>query len=55
MEAIIVAIGSGMFSALFTVAALKTDINWLKREVSRLDGGMIRAHSRIDELKNEAR
>lgn len=51
MEAVIVAVATGIISTLCTVVALKTDMNWIKREIERLEGGMLRAHTRIDSLE----
>lgn len=50
-EALLISAGSGLCSALVTIAALKTDISWLKREIERLESGMIRAHERIDQIE----
>lgn len=44
-DAILVSVFTGVATAAATVAALKTDIGWLKHAVER-------AHSRIDALES---
>lgn len=45
-QAIILSLGTGVFSAVSTVAALRTDIGWLKSSLSR-------AHARIDRVEDK--
>lgn len=47
-EAAAMCLSTGLFTAVSTVAALKTDIRWLKASVER-------AHERIDAITHNAR
>lgn len=46
MDAIMVAIATGIISSVSTVAALRTEISWIKRELERLN-------SRVYELESK--
>lgn len=54
-EAILLSAGSGMSCAIATVTTLKTDINWIKKEMKRIDDAIVRAHERIDQIERQAR
>lgn len=51
INALIEPIIAGLVVAVPTVASIKTDVGWLKKEMQRLDDAIVRAHERIDKIE----